>query len=141
MHFIGMGPNFINILSQIVFYLLFLSLFNSCSEKRTVGFDSELWRSDTNGCLGKRIEIYQDVLDNKKDLLSLANKQLIKILGNPEKVELLQRNQKFFIYNISPGSICAINTNSESISLIIRFNAVGLSSEVFIRNDQVIKDI
>jgi hypothetical protein len=96
-----------------------------------------MWKSDANGCMEKRVEMYKDVLTNKNEILSLTNKQLIRIMGNPDKYELLKRNQKFFIYNITPGRECRIASETESLFLIIRFNAVGLSSEVFVQNNQM----
>ena len=60
------------------------------------------------------------------------NKQIIKLLGTPERNELFQRNQKFFIYNITPSSVCRSEYREEKLFLFIRFNAVGLSQEVFI---------
>lgn len=125
--------------SIILTYLFLICITPSCIQKHTVNFDSELWRSDINGCMEKRAGMYNEVLSNKDEILSLTNKQLIRIMGNPDKYELLKRNQKFFIYNITPGRDCSTNEEARPLFLIIRFNAVGLSSEVFIQNNQMIE--
>jgi len=135
-----MKRNPFNNFSNIVLYIILTGFITSCLQKNSVTFDSDSWRSDTNGCMEKRIGMYKEVLNNKNEILSLTNNQLIRIMGNPDKYELLKRNQKFFIYNISPGNNCQNNADVEPLFLIIRFNAVGLSSEVFIQNTQSIKN-
>ena len=135
-----MKRNPFNNFSNIVLYIMLTGFITSCLQKNSVTFDSNSWRSDANGCMEKRMGMYKEVLNNKNEILSLTNNQLIRIMGNPDKYELLKRNQKFFIYNISPGNNCQNNADVEPLFLIIRFNAVGLSSEVFIQNTQSIKN-
>jgi len=135
-----MKRNPFNNFSNIILYIMLTGFITSCLQKNSVTFDSDSWRSDINGCMEKRIGMYKEVLNNKNEILSLTNNQLIRIMGNPDKYELLKRNQKFFIYNISPGNNCQNNSDVEPLFLIIRFNAVGLSSEVFIQNTLRIKN-
>jgi len=114
-------------------YILFISIICGCSNNTSVSFDSESWKSDSYGCHEKRIKLYNDIINNQDEILGLTNKEIIKILGKPERNELYRRNQKFFIYHISPGSKCNIINDEETLFLFIRFNAVGLSQEVFVQ--------
>jgi len=121
---------------QIQSYLLIMLLaFTGCVQSGSLeSFDTKSWRSDRNGCKEDRLKLYKLILNNQNDLLGLNNRQMIKILGMPERNELYQRNQKFFIYNISPSSVCRSEYEGEKLYLFIRFNAVGLSQEIFVQD-------
>ena len=116
----------------IFFALLAIVQFSRCHryEKR-VQFDNKTWKEDKNGCLGKRGDIYESLMAEKEALLRINEKQLVNILGLPEANELTKRNQKFFVYTIFPDEKCS-SQSEEKLYLIIRFNAVGLSSEIFV---------
>jgi outer membrane protein assembly factor BamE (lipoprotein component of BamABCDE complex) len=102
-------------------------------EETQVSFDNDSWKADANGCKKIRIGIYKEIIESQNEILGLTNKQIIRILGNPERNELYSRNQKFFIYQISPSPKCNNTNNIETLFLFIRFNAVGLSQEVFVQ--------
>jgi len=118
-------------LKQLFIICILISSFG-CGSKTSVSFDSTMWKSDKNGCKKERLTLYKDVLNNQDELLGLNNRQIISLLGMPERNELYQRNQKFFIYTISPSSKCNNDYQGESLFMFIRFNAVGLSQELFI---------
>ena len=80
-----------------------------------------------------RSEIYTGILKDKESLLRLNEKKIAGILGLPDANELSRRNQKFFIYSINPGRECKGYNETDELYLIVRFNAVGLSSEIFIQ--------
>jgi hypothetical protein len=123
------------ILQIRLFFLIFLFSTSGCSQKATItDFNENLWKSDQNGCKEERLKLYTVLLKHQDDVLGLNNRQIIKLLGMPERNELFQRNQKFFIYNITPAPLCKSDYDQESLFLFIRFNAVGLCQEVFIRN-------
>lgn len=113
--------------------ILFIFLISACVEETKVSFDNDSWKEDINGCKKIRLGIYKEILDSQNEVLGLTNKQIIRIFGKPERNELYRRNQKFFIYQISPASKCDITNNTETLFLFIRFNAVGLSQEVFVQ--------
>ena len=113
---------------------IFISSFG-CGSKKTVSFDTALWKSDKNGCKKERLKLYNGLLDNQDELLGLSNRQIINLLGMPERNELYERNQKFFIYAISPSSRCNIRYQGDKLFMFIRFNAIGLSQEIFIRQN------
>lgn len=63
----------------------------------------ELWKKDKNGCLGHRIHFSDSVTTNKL-LIGLSKKEILKLLGKPDR---LQENNGAFIYFI--GTQCDIH--------------------------------
>lgn len=119
---------------QLLFISILISAIGCVQSASVESFDAESWKSDQNGCKEDRLKLYQLLLNNQDDLLGLNNRQMIKLLGMPERNELYQRNQKFFIYDISPSSVCRSEYEEEKLFLFIRFNAVGLSQEIFVQD-------
>ena len=118
-----------------IFLLAFIFSITGCDHLTSIDdFDTESWISDQNGCKGERLKQYKVLLGHQEDLLGLNNKQMIKLLGMPERNELYQRNQKFFIYYITPATICRSEYQGEKLFLLVRFNAVGLSQEIFVQD-------
>lgn len=113
--------------------ILLIFLITGCVEEIQVSFDNGSWITDTNGCKKIRMRIYKEIIESQKEILGLTNKEIIRILGKPERNELYKRNQKFFIYQISPASKCNVTNDIETLFLFVRFNAVGLSQEVFVQ--------
>jgi len=118
---------------NFLIFLFILGVLPGCGMNTSVSFNADLWKSDQYGCQLERLNLYGDLLDHQDELLGLNNRQIIKLLGNPERNELYRRNQKFFIYRISPSPACRVDYVGDSLFMFIRFNAVGLSQEVFIQ--------
>lgn len=112
--------------------LLFIVLFSSCSKElpELKGIDQTDWISDKNGCLNKRREMVQSVHREKEKLLSLTEMEVVSLLGKPDENELYIRNQKFYYYHLTPSTACRGSTDTISLRLIVRFNAIGLAKEV-----------
>ena len=87
---------------KISFFLIGIALLSGCGVKPSLGFNTDLWKSDKDGCQLERLKLYNILMDNQEQLLGMNTHQIIKLLGNPERNELYKRNQKFFIYTISP---------------------------------------
>jgi hypothetical protein len=118
------------------FFLIFVYLTISCSPGISLDLDKEQWKNDHNGCIGYRMKVYKEILKNKEKLLGLSNKKIVQILGNPNINELYSRNQKFFIYQVSPDQSCeGMEENTSGIFLIFRFNATGLVNEMYINDN------
>jgi hypothetical protein len=96
------------------------------------GMDMEAWKSDRNGCLNKRVAMADAIEDQKNKLLTLDEKQMVKLLGKPDQNELYQRNQKFYSYFLTPAPACGGEQPAAKV-LIIRFNAMGLAKETVIQ--------
>ena len=120
--------------------VLLTLLVSGCTGNPKISFDAEKWRSDPNGCRMERYQMYQEIMDDHDILVGLNNRQIIQILGKPERNELYQRNQKFFIYSITPSERCNSEYNGEDVYLFIRFNAVGLSQEIFLSGEASFRD-
>lgn len=69
------------------------------------------------------------LINQLEELKGLSEKDIIKLLGRPDRNELYKRNQKFYYYDIDPGKACA-ETIVENQQLVLRFNAMGLAKEV-----------
>jgi hypothetical protein len=114
--------------------ILIIFLISACSSKVDVkGVDLAQWKKDRNGCLGLRNIDLENFRAVKNDLLGKDNQALIKTFGRPDKVELANRSQTFFIYFIEPGPGCAAdNKPEEALKVIFRLNAISRVSEVTI---------
>lgn len=91
--------------------------------------DLKLWKEDKNACEQYRTSVISTLDSQKNKLLALDERQVVELLGNPDRNELYKRNQKFYYYFLTPTSDCA-NPSSESKRLAIRFNAMGLAKEI-----------
>ncbi|WP_130276326.1 hypothetical protein [Cecembia calidifontis] len=121
-------------LKNYLIYSFIVFLFCQCSSKVEVeGIDIEQWKKDRNGCLGWRLNEIEKFRVVKNEFLGKNNQALIKTFGRPDKVELADRSQTFFIYFIEPGPECNTESpNSQPLKVIFRLNAVSRVSEVTI---------
>lgn len=108
-----------------------------CSEKpaQLEGFDKDLWISDNYGCNGERASLISTITEQKDKILSLNQNQIKQVLGTPDEHELYERTRKFFHYYLEPSSACDSTLTNDPKILQIRFNALGLCNEVFIKNE------
>ncbi|HEY8512127.1 MAG TPA: hypothetical protein VIL31_09220 [Cyclobacteriaceae bacterium] len=114
-------------------WLLLVVAAFSCrnTEVKLDGVDLNAWIRDPGGCLGHRTAAAEPLQQQREKLLRLNEKEIVSILGRPDKNELYVRGQKFYAYFLEPSTGCAHAVDNPR-SLIIRFNAVGLSSEVYL---------
>ena len=114
---------------RLFYSMLFSLCVISCNQKSIdlPKFDESAWQIDKDGCSGTRLKMRNDLIKIKPQLKGLNNGQIISILGKPNKTNLIDRNQKYFIYNIS----CPSETGELS-TLSVRFNAVGRSYEILV---------
>ncbi|TVP44135.1 MAG: hypothetical protein EA341_17115 [Mongoliibacter sp.] len=122
-----------NLNTYILSLLLMISI-SACSLKVDLdGMDLEAWKKDRNGCLGLRepqIDAFRLV---KNELLGKDNQALLKTFGKPDRVELADRSQNFFIYYVEPSPDCdSEDLKSDPIKVIFRLNAMSRVSEVTI---------
>ncbi|NJM94487.1 MAG: hypothetical protein HC842_07350 [Cytophagales bacterium] len=102
----------------------------ACNSKQPqlAGVDLERWKSDPHGCQGLRKALLPVLWEQKNQTLGLSQNQVKALLGKPDRHELYERNQKFFLYYVEPDGTCP-NAATGAQALEIRFNAVGLSAE------------
>jgi hypothetical protein len=116
-------------------YLFLAFCFLSCTSSIELeDFSAEDWKSDRNGCLGKRGPMLESVMTQKEQILGKAEHDVLKVMGRPDKNELYRRQQKFYIYYLEPGPLCEVSLQaSDSASyLSLRFNATGIVNEIFV---------
>ena len=120
---------------RLILISLIIYLITACSPGITLDLDKVKWKNDHEGCSGYRMNVYQHIMQNKEKLLGLSNKKIIQLMGNPNINELYTRNQKFFIYRVSPAPSCSSNTITPDLFLIFRFNATGLVNEIYLNDE------
>jgi hypothetical protein len=96
------------------------------------GIDLAQWRKDKNACHAVREPMREAIDRQKEKLLGLDEEQMLDLLGRPDQNELYTRSQKFYYYYIEPAPACGSQGDTTSQRLVIRFNAVGLATEVTI---------
>lgn len=120
----------------VVFGIISYSiLLSSCSSKVDLkNVNLENWKKDRDGCIGLRLNELEAFRIVKNDLLGKDNQAIIKTFGRPDKVELTDRSQSFFIYFIDPAPSCAgLDANAElPMKVMLRMNAYSRVSEVVI---------
>lgn len=120
----------------VVFGIVSISiLFSACSGKVDLkNVNLENWKKDRDGCIGLRMQELEAFRVVKNDLLGKDNQSIIKTFGRPDKVELTDRSQSFFIYFIDPAPSCeGFDANAEqAMKVMLRMNAYSRVSEVVI---------
>jgi hypothetical protein len=118
---------------KISFLFLTLIFTVGCTKKIDVGdFDSEKWIADRQGCNGDRIEMIDDVIKIRENLLGLYQKSILKVLGKPEGEELYERSQTYWWYYLDPSGECD-NSIDNPRKLTIRYTALGIANQVDIQ--------
>ena len=117
-------------------FLLFILLLSQCREVKSIeGLDTAAWKADRHACNRIRIGLENSFMENKNKLKGYSQQEIGKVLGKPDEVDLYKRNQKFFIYYIMPGKQCeGVTLKSRPRSLYIRFSAMNVSNEVFVKD-------
>ncbi|MGB3464005.1 MAG: hypothetical protein WBA74_01990 [Cyclobacteriaceae bacterium] len=99
------------------------------------GFDVSSWRNDNYGCSGQRITQLALIRKQKEQLLGKTQNDIKDYLGAPDEHELYERTRKFFYYYLEPSDKCDGESGSQPRILQIRFSAMGIANEVFVRNE------
>ena len=104
-------------------------LLMSCTfdSKQLSALESKKWKSDNIGCDGYRKNVYKAVFDEFELIKGTNEIGFVKLFGKPNEIVLYDRGQKFYIYYVQ----CKSNTDLTK-SLKIRFNALGLASEIVV---------
>ena len=114
---------------------IILALFLQSCRKETPllkNFDSEAWKKDRLGCMGKRAEHIESLASQKNVLKGLGQNQIIELLGKPDFQELASRNQRFYVYYYRRGAHCEggkPNLKQDTV-LRVRFSALDGVNEV-----------
>ncbi len=93
--------------------------------------DLKKWRGDRGGCNDVRKGLESDFKGAEKELKGKFADTIGEILGRPDIHQLGERNTKFYVYYLSKGPQCEnMQARSASRKVILKFNAVGLLSEI-----------
>lgn len=120
-------------LSVSILSLFLLSFVFSCSSApdKVGNLDLVKWRSDRGGCGDVRKGLEKEFVKIQSELLGKHIDDVGYMLGRPDIQQLGSRDQKFYVYFVEKGIHCTdITQKSASQKVILRFNAVGLLSEI-----------
>jgi hypothetical protein len=113
--------------------LCFLLGITSCTESPDYLGDLDLkkWRNDRNACKGERTTLEEDFRGIQDQLMGKFADEVGTLLGRPDIHQLGSRNQKYYVYFLEKGRQCDdIKYKSSAKKVVLRFNAVGLLSEI-----------
>lgn len=117
------------------FLIVALTVACSSGPEKLGRLDLRKWRSDRNACDGIRETLAGDFEAEQKELLGKFIDEIGEILGRPDIHQLGERNTKFYVYFLQKGTQCEdIKNKSEAKKVILKFNAVGLLSEITYQN-------
>lgn len=111
----------------------FLVMMSSCTKAPdSLGtLDLKKWRNDRNACKGERATLEEDFKAIQEQLMGKFADEVGTILGRPDIHQLGARNQKYYVYFLEKGRQCEdIKYKSSAKKVVLRFNALGLLSEV-----------
>ncbi|MEX2564811.1 MAG: hypothetical protein WD431_02575 [Cyclobacteriaceae bacterium] len=117
-------------------YYLFLTFMyvvsiSSCTGKLDTGdLDLDNWKKDRNGCKGLRLQDMDELRKIKNSFLGSFNQEIILTFGRPDRVELIDKSQSFFIYFLEPSDRCQEDIKKEPLKVLFRMNAINRVSEV-----------
>ena len=122
---------------RLIYTTLVLIALSSCGKQKVEleGFDKAAWQADTYGCNDTRMAQLEVVKANRELLLEKTQNEIKSVLGSPDEHELYERTRKFFYYYLEPSDKCGDSTNTYPRILQIRFNALDISNEIFIKNE------
>ncbi len=119
---------------RLTLYTLYFTLYTfSCTSApdRLGNLDLAKWRSDRGGCKEVRKTLEGDFRKIESEILGKPIDEIGELFGKPDIHQLGGRNQKFYVYFLEKGVHCDdITQKSTAQKVILRFNAVGLLSEI-----------
>lgn len=112
---------------------LTLIVFSCSSLPEIENVDLEKWKEDKHGCKSYRIEVIDEILNQKEKLKGLTQNDIIKLMGTADQHELYERSQKFFIYHLEPGNGCENFDGKYFKAFYIRFNSLDQAIDFIIQ--------
>ena len=104
-------------------------LFASCSKMPEIkGFDQNAWKQDEFGCKGERNKLSFILESERHNLRGAQETDLIKILGQPNSIQIMARKQKYFTYWITNPTFCKDSSTFKAVK--IRISALNQVTEV-----------
>lgn len=121
---------------KVLFLVLLVFSLTNCTKKPNLNnFDLSQWISDKGGCNNLRIKQLDQLKVLKQELKGVSSNDILKLFGPPDIQRLSERNQEYFIYFMEKGPHCgALKPISNSRSVIFRFSAIKLATEITFQN-------
>lgn len=120
------------------FYLIFLLGLLSCgpAPDKIGKLDLVKWREDQNGCQNIRKGLLNDFKAiQQTEIKGKSSNEIGALLGVPDRQQLADRNQKYYIYLVGSGPHCTDRMNLiDSPTMAIRFSAMGMATEITYQN-------
>tara|TARA_R110000850_G_scaffold102573_1_gene211913 strand:+ start:109 stop:414 length:306 start_codon:yes stop_codon:yes gene_type:complete len=95
--------------------------------------DSELWKEDSIGCLGKRQNIYYHIIQEENDFLKKSVQEIEKVFGFPNEKQVFEEGLMYYYY-VEAGIQCAewFNRKSDTadVEVLFIFFEKGQTTEV-----------
>jgi len=111
--------------------LICLAMACSSAPDQLGKLDLKKWRSDRGGCNDVRKRLEGDFKSVEKELKGKFADTIGELLGRPDIHQLGERNTKFYVYFLEKGPQCEnMQAKSEARKVLLKFNAVGLLSEI-----------
>lgn len=96
------------------------------------------WKKDVGGCKGQRTTQLPALKALKQELKSVSSNDILSLFGPPDIQRLSERNQEYFVYFLEKGPHCgALRPVSNARSVIFRFSAIKLATEVTFQNGSI----
>ena len=118
----------------LILWGLLVSLVSCQQGPDLQSFDTGGWQQDTLGCAGVRLEQLASLMDQQQELMGWSEQTISSYLGEPDYREIYVRNQKFLIYFLEPTIECGSDGKDNPLRLYLRFDALGDSRELTLRN-------
>lgn len=120
-------------MKKLLAFSVLTLLLSGCLKKIEIkDFDTDLWASDPKACLNIRPDLIDKINENKKQILGLYQKDVLKIFGQPEEQELYKRSQTYYVYYLDAAESCDAPVENPR-KLYIRFTSLGIANELTIR--------
>src|SRR5688572_615270 len=100
--------------SILVVFLIALCVACTTHREPITGIDWEAWKADRLGCPARRPTFSALISRQKDQLKAMSEMEVVELMGPPDQIELLKRNQKFYTYFISGGPGCKVTGTDSS---------------------------
>ncbi len=95
-------------------------------------FPTETWENDRQGCSGERLKLRAALEERQEDLIGRTENEVLDLLGQPDQVNIVDRNKKRHVFFLEPGPLCGDATTIAK-AVVVDYNAIGQCSLVSVQ--------
>ena len=136
---IGLNNDFYKRWVGFLVMAIWLGSCGGANYSQEAAFDLDVWKNDAMGCKSERMAQVADFEEVRGFLEGKSELDIRKILGRPDKVELMDRSQKFYLYFLEKGRQCYENEDYEGKEgkyLYVRFTSLNEVNEIGVKQSQ-----